>query len=347
MRKIASDQLDLALKKGLPSVCLLTGEDPLLLIEAEDMICQSAYAQGFDEKYRQTIDNTSDWESIFERVQSMGLFFQRQILYLQLPENLNVSLQEHLQRLIACLNEDCLLILHLAKLNKSLEKQKWFSLLENNFLQNWIISCQTPSIDFLPQWINARVKKMEMHLDQESVQLLCYSYEGNLLALKQVLSLLNLLYPKSKITLPRVQQVIEKSAQFNVYQWIDALLIGNVQRAQQILTTLQQTDIQSVILLRTLQREILLLLRLSQQERRIHLDAKLDVSKFKIRCDQLKIWQNRRHLLMQALKCFSYRQLFEIVQELANLERKIKAEFSQDIWEGLRLLSCRFCSRRI
>ena len=39
---------------------------------------------------------------------------------------------------------------------------------------------------------------MGLSADEEAVQLLCYSYENNLLALKQALQLLDLLYPDHK-----------------------------------------------------------------------------------------------------------------------------------------------------
>ncbi|MDG6897690.1 DNA polymerase III subunit delta [Actinobacillus delphinicola] len=343
MRRIASDQLSFALQKGLPPVCILTGSDPLLLIEAEDMLCQYASEQGFDEKYRQTIENTTDWDSILERVQSMGLFFQRQIIYLQLPENLNAAIQNQLQVLIEHLNEDCLLILHLPKFNKNVEKQKWVVALEKFAPQSWLVNCQTPTLEALPQWISIRARQLELEFDQESIQLLCYNYEGNLLALKQVLSLLSLLYPASKITLPRVQQVIEQSAVFSVYQWVDALLSGDALRAKQILSALQQDDTQPVILLRSLQREIMMLLQITQPYSTFNMDMPLDLSGARARFDELRIWQNRRNLLLQAAKRFTYRRIFEIIQELAVLERAVKQDFNQNVWQELTLLSYHFC----
>ena len=67
---------------------------------------------------------------------------------------------------------------------------------------------------------------MGLEADDEAIQQLCYSYENNLLALKQALQLLDLLYPDHKLNYNRVISVVEQSSIFTPFQWIDALLMG-------------------------------------------------------------------------------------------------------------------------
>ncbi len=50
MNRIFPEQLNHHLAQGLARVYLLQGQDPLLLSETEDTICQVANQQGFDEK---------------------------------------------------------------------------------------------------------------------------------------------------------------------------------------------------------------------------------------------------------------------------------------------------------
>ncbi len=47
----------------------------------------------------------------------------------------------------------------------------------------------------------ARAKQHQLQLDDAASQLLCYCYEGNLLALAQALERLALLWPDGKLTL--------------------------------------------------------------------------------------------------------------------------------------------------
>ncbi len=119
-----------------------------------------------------------------------------------------------------------------------------------------------------------------MNVDDAAIQLLCYCYEGNLLALSQALERLSLLYPDGKLTLPKVEQAVNDAAHFTPYHWLDALLMGKSKRAWHILQQLQQEDSEPVILLRTVQRELLLLLALKRQMEQVPLRALFDQHKF-------------------------------------------------------------------
>ncbi|MDR8351488.1 DNA polymerase III subunit delta, partial [Acinetobacter baumannii] len=76
------------------------------------------------------------------------------------------------------------------------------------------VSCQTPEYAQLPRWLAARAKQHQLQLDDAASQLLCYCYEGNLLALAQALERLALLWPDGKLTLPRVEQAVNDAAHF-------------------------------------------------------------------------------------------------------------------------------------
>lgn len=340
MKRIFPEQLANALSQHLASLYVLAGDDPLLLVEAEDQIRQVASSQGFDEKCRLTLDNHTDWDTIFERMQAMGLFFQRQIIHLVCPENLSANVQQHLLTLVKNLHSDILLILQLPKWNKTLEKQKWFvagSQVENSA----IIPCQTPTYEQLPHYIQQRAKRMGLTLEEKVLPLLCYHYEGNLLALKQTLDLLSLLYPDGKLSLSRVEKVVEEACIFTVFQWVEALLLGQGQRAEHILCHLQQEDVHVVILLRTLQRELTTLLQLTQVEKGINIDSPLATSQLRQKFDKLGIWQNRRGQYLSAIHRLTYRQLFEVIQDLAKLECQAKQTFQPSIWQELGLLGYR------
>lgn len=344
MNRIFSEQLQLSLNKRLSTVYYLVGQDPLLLTESRDAIVQTAILQGFDEKLEITVDHTTNWRSILEQAQSMGLFFKRQMLILTLPENPTALIQRNLQELITLLHTDILLILQMAKLTKPMEKQTWFELAGQKEPQAVLVNCQTPTVEQLPRWISQRAYSMKLEIVPEAINLLCYSYENNLLALKQVLQLLDLLYPDHKLTFNRVNSVIEQSSVFTVFQWIDTLLEGKLERAVRILQGLKAEDVQPIILLRALQRELLTILQLTQPQQHIaNIDIPLVNSQLKERFDRLKVWQNRRPFFIQAIQRMTYRKLYMIIQQLADLERKTKADFSHDIWNELDNLSAKIC----
>lgn len=336
MNRIFTEQLAHSLNTRLAKIYYLVGQDPLLINESKDSIVQSAYAQGFDEKSEVQIENSTDWVALFEQIQSQGLFFSRQVLILNLPENLTALLQAKLATLVSLLHTDILLILSLAKLTKPMEKQDWFVQANQYETQGVLVNCQTPSPEQLPRWVSNRAKAMGLDIEDEGIKLLCYSYENNLLALKQALQMLALLYPEQKLTFSRVQNVVEQASIFTPFQWIDALLAGKYKRATRILHGLRAEDVPPTILLRTLQRELITLLQLTQsQQRPTSLDSPLPTAQLRERFDHYKIWQNRRPLFSQAIQRLTYRKLYAAIQTLADIERLAKQEFSDEVWEQL------------
>lgn len=343
MNRIFPEQLNQHLSQRLAKVYFLVGQDPLLLSESEDAIYKTANQQGFDEKNSIQIDSQTDWAQLIESCQSMGLFFNKQVMVLNLPENFTALLQKNLQEFISVLHDEILLILQIAKLAKVNENQAWFVELNQYETSAILVNCQTPTAENLPRWVKNRTKTMGLEADDEAIQQLCYSYENNLLALKQALQLLDLLYPDHKLNYNRVISVVEQSSIFTPFQWIDALLMGKANRAKRILKDLQAEDVQPVILLRTLQRELFTLLELTKPQQHTMTTEKLPTQQIKTEFDRLKIWQNRRPLFLSAIQRLTYQKLYEIIQELANIERLAKQEFSDEVWIKLADLSVKIC----
>jgi DNA polymerase-3 subunit delta len=334
MTRLFPEQLAAQLREGLRACYLLIGNDPLLLQESQDSIRQAAQAQQFIEHHSFIVDAQSDWPAIFSICQALSLFASRQTLTLTLPENgPNAAINEQLQKLTQLLHADLLLIVRCQKLSKAQENSSWIKAISEQTV--WI-NCQTPESQQLPNWLTKRAQRLSLTIDKPANQLLCYCYEGNLLALAQALERLSLLYPDGKLTLPRVEQAVYDAAYFTPYQWIDALLAGKNRRAWHILHQFQCQDSEVVILLRTLQRELLLLLTLQRQ---------LVGNKATLRTlfDQHKIWQNRRNLLTQALQRLSLATLTQGIEQLCRIEVILKQDYGQSVWRELEQLTMMLC----
>ena len=335
LQRIFSEALLSQLQKELKPFYLLSGQDLLLVEESKDHIVQMAHQQGFDEKIEVTINNETKWDQLFDQAQSHGLFANRQIFILNLPDNLSTPQQKQLLALLECSHSDLLFILHTPKLTKVMEKQKWLTQFEKDLL---VINCQTPDISKMPIWLQQRAKMMNIQLEPDAIKLLAFSYEGNLLALKQALQMLQLRFPNQAISPHKVKEVIEQSAQFSPFQWVDALLEGKTQRAVLILHHLQNEEIQPVVLLRIIQKELMLLLEITRYPFR-NADQLLFNGNLRSEFQRLKIWQNRQGLYFSAVNRLSYRKLYQLIQTLAQLEKQVKQEFSDEIWLSLE----RFC----
>lgn len=336
MLRLYPEQLRAQLNEGLRAAYLLLGNDPLLLQESQDAVRQIAATQGFDEHHSFTLDNSIDWQEIFSLCQAMSLFAARQTLLIQLPENgPNAAINEQLATLVSLLHGDLLLIVRGNKLTKAQENAAWFTALATHSV---LVTCQTPEQAHLPKWVAARAKQLNLQLDDAANQLLCYCYEGNLLALAQALERLSLLWPDGKLTLPRVEQAVNDAAHFTPFHWVDALLSAKSKRALHILQQLRLEGSEPVILLRTLQRELLLLVTLKRQSAHTPLRALFD---------KHRVWQNRRGMTTEALNRLSTEQLRQAVQLLTRTELTLKQDYGQSIWSELESLSLLLCHKAL
>ncbi|RYC47712.1 DNA polymerase III subunit delta [Pectobacterium zantedeschiae] len=336
MIRLYPEQLTAQLHEGLRGCYLVFGSDPLLLQESLDSIKRVAQQHEFSEHFSFMLDLHTDWDAIFGTCQALSLFASRQSLLLVLPENgPNAAMSENLVKLAALLHPDILLILRGHKLTKAQENSAWFKALAQDSVY---INCLTPEQAQLPRWVAQRAKAMKLTLDDQATQLICYCYEGNLLALSQALERLALLYPDGKLTLPRVENAVNDAAHFTPFHWLDALLAGKSKRAWHILQQLKQEDCEPVILLRTLQRELLQLLTLKRR---------MSNTSLRTLFDQQKVWQNRRDLLTQALQRLSLQQLQQAVRLLTQVEITLKQDYGQSVWSELESLAMLLCGKAL
>lgn len=332
MIRIYPEQLNAQLHEGLRACYILTGNDPLLLQESQDAVRAAAQRHDFSEHFSSVIDAHTDWESVFATCQSLSLFATRQTLTLTLPENgPNAAIAEKLVTLSTLLHADLLLLLRAAKLTKAQENSAWFKALSANAV---VVPCQTPEQAQLPRWVATRAKSMKLSVDDAAIQLLCYCYEGNLLALAQALERLSLLWTDGKLTLPRVEQAVNDAAHFTPFHWIDALLAGKSKRAQHILRQMHAEDVEPVILLRTLQRELMTLLTLNRQ---------MAATPLRTLFDQHRVWQNRRPLYTEALQRLNKASLAQAIHLLTRIELTVKQDYGQSVWSELETLSLLLC----
>ena len=336
MIRIYPEQLTSQLADKLLASYLIFGNDPLLAQESQDKICQIAQLQGFTERYTFSLEPSTDWDTIYRLSQSLSLFAGRQILILTLSEGgPTAAIAEKLLKLAELLHPDLLLIIRGNKLTKAQENSAWCKKIAQDGIY---INCLTPEQSRLPQWVTQRAKAMSLTLDKHANQLLCYCYEGNLLALNQALERLSLLYPDGNLTLPRVKEAVNNAVNFTPYQWVDALLSGKTKRSCHILQQLQREDYEAVILLRAIQRELMLLLLLKQQ------NTDKDLKKL---FDQHKIWQARRHLITAALHRLSLRELQLSIQLITQAELHLKQDYGLTIWPKLETLSMLLCGKSL
>lgn len=330
--RIFADRLVEQLNKQLHPTYLIFGNEPLLIQESRQAIQKAAFAQGFEERHRFAIDNSLDWNAVYDCCQAMSLFSARQIIELELPEaGVNAAIAKELVAVSEMLHSDIILVLIGSKLTKAQENAKWFKGLSSSGC--WV-NCLSPDIQRLPQFVQARCRALSLKPDQEAVQMLAQWHEGNLFALTQSLEKLALLYPDGVLNLVRLEESLSRHNHFTAFHWVDALLAGKAKRSQRILRQLEAEGVESVILIRTIQKELTQLLNMANQ---------IQIKPIGQVFESYRIWQSKRPLYSSALNRLSPRKLIHLLQLLAKAELLVKTQYDQSSWPLLHQLSTEIC----
>ena len=328
MIKISADQI--TTKLGSPYY-LIIGNDPYLQHYAKTQLKTSFKQLGFNEQLPFNIDNQTDWSTIFDSCQEMNLFSDNTLIFLDFGENsINANVTTKLNTLSEMLTAEIVLIISLNKITKTNENAQWYKTLSDKLV---VVSCNTPDEVQLPKWLSNHLQQKQMQIEPEAIELLCYYYEGNLLALTQIVEQLKLLFPNQTITYDQVESNINDSAIFTPYHWIDAMVSHKTKRATHIMQQLKMNEFEPLILLRVIQRELILL---------INLKKGLSNKSFKQIFDEYKIWQNKRSMYTSYLNRFDIKDLFNILKRLTEIEISFKNDNQLQIWDALSALTMQF-----
>ncbi|WED25990.1 DNA polymerase III subunit delta [Vibrio sp. DW001] len=331
--RIFADKLLDQLSRQLHNSYLVFGNEPLLVQESRDAIIATAKMAGFNEKHNFTVDTQINWNDVVDCCHALSLFSSRQIIELEIPEaGINAAASKELIQLAESLHPDILLLIVGSKLTKAQENAKWFKTLNQ---QGVWVSCLSPDIQRLPQFIQNRCRKLKLKPDAQALQMLAQWHEGNLLALVQSLEKLTLLYPDGELNLVRIEESLSRHNHFTPFHWMDALLAGKPNRAQRILRQLQLEGIEPVILLRTFQREVSLITELKNESLHTSISSVFD---------KRRIWQSKRPLYNATLQRLELIQIRRMLKGLNQAEITTKTQYDDSVWPIIAQLSLEFCS---
>lgn len=330
--RIFANKLAEHLQRQLQHRYLIFGNEPLFIQESCIAIQQAAKANGFEERHSFTIDNHLNWNDVLDCCQALSLFSSKQIIELRLPETgVNAAIGKALLELSQWLHNDIVLMLVGEKLTKAQEKSAWYQALMGSASTTYLgimVICQTPDITRLPQFVQTRCNQLKLKPDPEALQMLATWHEGNLFALSQSLEKLSLLYPDGALTLIRLEESLNRHNHYTVYHWIEAILIGKAKRAQRILRQLKAESVEATILLRSLQKELVLIHHLQKS-----------TLPFGQTCDKYAIWQNRRHLYSMMLQRISHKKSVKLINLLTKAEMIAKMQYDTSPWPLLMQLT--------
>lgn len=224
-------------KEPLPALVVITGNEPLLVLETGDALRARARQEGFTEQHRLVMDARSDWQSVFEAGSSGSLFGDRQLVEISLPggkpgKSGATAIETIATRCSGQLATDVLTVVKLPGLDRATRETRWAKSL---FGAGVVIDLPEVGRAALPGWIEQRLARQDQSMNQETLQWLADRVEGNLLAAHQEIQKLGLLHPSGEISLEQCQAAVLNVARYDVFALRDAMLEGDAQRMLRVL----------------------------------------------------------------------------------------------------------------
>ncbi len=257
------DQLPAHLERGRLARCyVVSGDEALLCLEAQDAIRRAARAQGYDEREVLHADARMDWSALERAAASQSLFCSRRLLEIRLPSGKpgksgGAALQAHARRE----DEDLLTIISLPRLDRASRASDWASALQATTA--WI-EVAAIGRDRLPEWIAGRLARQRQSAPPPALAFLADQVEGNLLAAHQEIGKLHLLYGDGPLTLEQIRAAIFDVARFEGVSLPAAMLAGDRPRIARTVAGLRAEGEPLPLLLWIVSEELRNLLRLHQ-----------------------------------------------------------------------------------
>ncbi|MCB1761018.1 MAG: DNA polymerase III subunit delta [Gammaproteobacteria bacterium] len=321
--RIPAKQLDGQLQRGLAPLYLVSGDEPLQLGETLDAIRREALRQGYGSREVLDVDQHFDWNRLAAEADALSLFAERRVIDLRIPSGKpgnegSKALLEYAQRP----PEDTLLLLTLPKLDRSQQSSKWFKALDRLgvVIQIWPIELAQ-----LPGWIEQRMRSAGLQPERGVAAMLAESVEGNLLAARQEIEKLLLLFGSSPIDQQRLSESVADSARFDIFGLVDSALDGDIGRSLRMLNGLRAEGTPEPLVLWALTRELRLLCSLAWELRRGR-SARQAVAA------RREVWEKRKPLVAKGLQRLAPAQWRQLLRQCGETDQAIKGFSKADPW---------------
>ena len=312
-------------EKKVQQMYFIHGAEDLLILESQDEIRKSSYAQGFTERSRFYFNAKSNWDEVFAELKSPSLFSDKKTIEINLPLGRpGKTGSAALLELMEMLTDDHLLILVCGKLEKSVIKTKWFKAYSSKAR---VIECKKVYPSQMPGWISKRLRDKGLSIDKDALEMFVALTEGNLFAAMQSIDRLMLMEIVQRVTLDDVNDCVADGAHFDLFQLTDAAISSNSTRTFNILRRLQKEGMEPFEVMRVINYEIRKLFNIS-------LDASSGNS-IKQSMDRAKIWQSKQQMIGSFFNRINHQHMESILGQACSVDKVIKGASKGDPWDEI------------
>ncbi|UCB54723.1 MAG: DNA polymerase III subunit delta [Thiotrichales bacterium] len=330
---VRPDQLAGILNRQLHPLYLISGDEPLQVMESSDAVRAACRQQDYSEREVFDVDTSFDWQLLRDEANSLSLFSSRRILELRIPSaKPGREGGQALKDYAANPPEDTVLLITTGKLDAAQKKTAWFKALDQVGV---VMQCWPVGADRLPAWIKQRFQSKGMQASREVVDYVCQRVEGNLLAAAQEIDKLHLLVGPGAVDLDSVRDAVADSSRFSVFELADSALAGDQARVIRILHGLRAEGVEPVLVTWALAKEVRLLAAVSANR------ASADYA-----LKQAGVWQNRMALFKSCLARHTAASFNHCLQRCARIDGITKGQQTGNVWDELQTLGYQLAGSR-
>jgi len=333
------EQLAGHLQRGLKPLYVLHGDEPLLALEAGDAIRAAARAAGHTEREVHTVAGAHfDWSSLLGAAAALSLFAAAKIVEIRIPSGKpGKDGSAALQRYCEALPEGVVTIVTLPRLDRQQSSSAWFAALESAGI---CVRLDPVERRALPQWLAQRLAAQDQRVaageeGQRTLAFFADRVEGNLLAARQELSKLALLYPPGELSFEQVEGAVLNVARYDVFKLGEAVLSGQIARVLRMLEGLRAEGEAAVLVHWTLAEDIRALKRCR--------DAVDGGKPLAMALRENRVWGLKEKLYERALPRLSAERLEQLVEAAHDCDGLVKGLahplWPADPWGALRRLA--------
>lgn len=318
--RIKPFELGAKLEQSLSNIFWVSGDELLLLQEASQLYLDKTKSLGFSEREVAYIDGKFNFGSLHNLSGNLSLFNEKKTIILKL-ETLKLGRGGSLLvNWLGKLPPDISVLIQSAKLDASTQKAKWFKNIE---ALAWIMQVWPVEIDKLPGWILNRAKVNNLTMETQAAEILAFQVEGNLLAAKQEIDKLALIYDTQNITATIILKSVGDASHYDVFQLADSALQGKPNRTIKIFRGLIAEGVALQVIIWAVSRDLreLISMKLSGD----------NVAAYKhIEYMHPVIWRKRMPVFVQALGGNSYARFRRLLQGLSLIDKASKGMVKLD-----------------
>jgi len=327
--KLPPEQLTTHFRKQMAPLYLVSGDDTLLVQEAADLVRAQARKSGCEERIVFHAEKGFDWNELAQASQGMSLFAQRRLIEIRLSgARPGDAGSKALMAYVEELCEENVLLVVAAKLDKAIEKTKWYKSVDKVGVT---VPVWPPDRRQFPAWVEQRMRARGLRPNRQAVAILAERAEGNLLACAQEIDKLYLLHGDVDIDEQTVLGSVADSARFDVFTLVDSALEGDAPRVTRILNGLRAEGVEPTLVVWALAREIRSMASMTKE---LAAGTGMDQVLAKYR-----VWARRKPLIRGALQRHRLTRWWAMLCHAARIDRTIKGGMSGNTWDELLQLA--------